>query len=99
MLEFSSHIKVLGLPIFAVLVFFLSFSIHDAHATTFTATQSGNWNDSETWGGSSPPTTVYYNDAVTIPTGISVTIQKGIQVLNHYGTINNAGGTININNG
>jgi len=37
---------------------------------TFTAIQSGPWSDTDTWGGSGPPTA---SDDVIIPTGITVT--------------------------
>jgi hypothetical protein len=40
------------------------------HAASFTAVQSGNWNDTATWGGTIPGNA----DIVTIPTGITVTI-------------------------
>src|SRR5437879_1153805 len=93
-----SRYKVLALPIFAVLMFFLSYSVHDAQATSFSAIQSGNWNDAATWGSSNPPLTINSTDTVTIPAGISVTIQNGDYIENYFGHINNTG-ELNINAG
>jgi len=71
--------------------------IQEADAVTFTATQNGNWNAASTWGGAGPPTTVTPTDTVIIPSGITVSINAGVTVLN-VGTITNFG-TININSG
>lgn len=47
---------------------------HDAHALTFTATQSGDWNDPATWGGSVPSST----DDKIIPFGVYVTTSDNV---------------------
>jgi len=65
----------------AVLVFALSFSIHEAHATTFTTTQSGNWNDPATWGGASPPT---------------IGSTKGMPLVAEYADFTNDSGIFNV---
>jgi len=83
------------LALFAGLVFVLSSSIHDAHATTFTATQNGEWVDTATWGGSAPPITINSGDTVSIPAGVAVTITARVTISNS-GTINNAGIITNI---
>jgi len=41
---------------------------------TFTSTQSGNWNDCDTWGGSNNPD---HGDVVTIAAGHTVTVPEG----------------------
>jgi hypothetical protein len=86
--------KFLILSVFTAIVFVLSFPIHDAHAVAYTATQSGNWNDSATWGLSvgliGPPTTISSGDTVTIPSGLTVTIHIGNTITNS-GTISNSG--------
>src|SRR2546427_12335982 len=79
---------ILLVPMLVALVFVLAFSIPDVHATTFTATQSGNWDDPATWGGSSSPITINSGDSVIIPDSISVLIPLG-------GTITNSGTIIN----
>jgi hypothetical protein len=63
-----------------------------AHAASFTAVQSGHWDNPATWGGSVPTST----DDVTIPAGIAVTIPNGLTVnrnswINNYGTLINNG--------
>lgn len=63
---------------------------HDAYATTFTATQSGNWNDANTWGGATPPVTNDFGNTITIPSGITVTNPIQMTVINN-GLINNSG--------
>ncbi|HET6457870.1 MAG TPA: post-COAP-1 domain-containing protein, partial [Nitrosopumilaceae archaeon] len=66
--------------------------------TAFTATQSGNWNDSATWGGAIPPITISSTDTVIIP-DLLITIPSGVTV-NNAGTIQMTGfGTQIINSG
>ncbi|MBI3136382.1 MAG: hypothetical protein HYZ14_17030 [Bacteroidetes bacterium] len=55
--------------LFAVL--FLFFSLSKSYATTVTATQNGNWNQTDTW---SPATVPGCFDTIVIPAGITVTI-------------------------
>ncbi len=60
--------------------------------TDFTATQSGNWSDPATWGGSGPPGST---DNVTIPVGITVTV-NGLSTCNNIilnGSLNHSGTT------
>jgi len=93
--------KFLILSVFTALVFVLSFPIHDAHAVTFAATKSGNWDDSATWSlsaGSNPPTTINSGDTVTIPSGLTITIQSGVTITNS-GTISNSGTIITYDDG
>jgi hypothetical protein len=62
--------KILILPVFAVLVFVLSFSIHDASATTLTWTGAGdgkNWSDPNNWDTRTSPTS---DDTITIKSSI-----------------------------
>jgi hypothetical protein len=101
--------KFLILPVLIVILV-VPFSIQDAHAATFSATQDGNWDNPTTWGlptGSSVPTTISSLDSFTIPAGVRVTIPAGETVTDN-GNINingvldvngdltvNAGGSIN----
>ena len=83
--------KSFYLFVFAVLIFTLSvFGIHDVHAASFTATQSGNWDDPATWGGSSLPAIITTSDTIVVPAGIEVLIPSAYTV-NNSGTINNFG--------
>jgi hypothetical protein len=78
--------------VFIVLIFTLSvLSVQDASAATFTAVQSGDWNDPATWGGAVPED----SDDKIIPAGITVTISTGIS--NSGTIINNPSGIITIN--
>lgn len=63
-----------------------------------TATQTGNWNSTATWGGQSVPTV---SDAVIIPNGVSVTVNVNNAVCASL-TINNSAngtGTLQFNSG
>ena len=64
-------------------VFTIGFSLSDAHAATFTATQSGNWNDPNTWGGAVPTVT----DDVDIQSGVTVTVTESTAI----GAVTNSG--------
>jgi hypothetical protein len=85
----------------------LTLSVQTAYAASFTATQNGNWDDSATWGGSTPPITINSGDTVTIPTAITVTIPSGLTVtdsgnlnINTAGVVDVAsGGTFTVNSG
>ncbi len=57
---------------------------------TFTATQSGDWNDPTTWGDTAPPIDIR-GDKVVIPFDIIVTIPSGVTIDNVGGTIDNSG--------
>src|SRR5690349_16929474 len=65
-----------------------------SQAASYSAVQSGDWNDSATWGGTVPSST----DHVTIPNGITVTITSGDTIERDGMTTVNGGGTL-INNG
>lgn len=51
------------------LLFFVS--VNKVFASTITATQSGNWEQTDTWGGAGPPGCF---DTIVIPAGITVTV-------------------------
>ncbi len=87
-----------------VLLVLLSFGI-DTYATTYTATQSGNWSNSATWsGGVAPVANVTTNDLIIISNGVTVTLDQE-QMLDHaqlilwvYGTLSGAH-SLDLNNG
>lgn len=54
----------------------LAFSLN-AHATAYTASVTGDWTNTATWGGSGPPVS---GDTVTINNGITVTITTAVTV-------------------
>ncbi|MBM2853002.1 MAG: hypothetical protein HW420_1549, partial [Candidatus Nitrosotenuis sp.] len=103
------------LSVFTLLIFTLSaFTIQDAYATTFTAVQSGNWDDPATWGLAEDPfsntTHITPDITIVIPAGVTVTINNNISIYSggtinnsgaiHRGTLNNnSGGTLNNNSG
>ena len=71
-----TKIKKTSLSIFASVL--LTGSIQ---ATTYTATQSGNWSSALTWGGAgSPGNTVGTVDNVIIPAGMAVTMDMDVAV-------------------
>lgn len=66
-------------------------NIENTNAAVRTASVTGNWNDTATWGGSSVPT---ISDDVVIPNGKTVTITADAFVKS---IVVNNGGTLNIN--
>src|SRR5580700_3714247 len=56
-------------------------------AATYTATTSGDWSSSVTWGGTAPAFSITGADAVVIPLGVAVTLDNDL-------TINNASATL-----
>src|SRR6185437_1709673 len=71
-----TEFKKMSLGIFASVL--LTGSIQ---ATTYTATQSGNWSSALTWGGAgSPGSTVGTVDNVIIPVGMAVTMDMDVAV-------------------
>jgi hypothetical protein len=59
----------------SLVVFLILAAFTTAHA--FTATTSGNWSSAATWGGTGPGGTVS-NASITIPTGITVTLDMDV---------------------
>lgn len=51
-----------------------------AQAETFTATASGNWTSTATWGASAPGGTISAGDIVIIPSGITVNLDTDVEV-------------------
>ena len=107
--------KILILPIFAVLIFVLSYSIHDAAATSVSWTGGGDnihWSDPSNWDTHMVPTS---GDVITIPSGTvhlninftltgSISIQaSGMLVIDSGQTLTNSGTVTNsgkiVNNG
>jgi hypothetical protein len=56
-------------------------------ATTYTATTSGNWSSTTTWGGTAPGFSITGADAIVIPLGVAITLDNNL-------TINNASATL-----
>ena len=81
--NFHSHTK-----------YFEENSGYSAHHFAFTNTQSGNWDNAATWGGSGTPGA---GDDVVIIAGTTVTVNTGLAA-SHDITIN-AGGTLSFNAG
>ncbi|MBV5323625.1 hypothetical protein JZU51_02610, partial [bacterium] len=76
-----------------VIVCFTSFS--DLFAAARVASVTGNWNDTNTWGGLSVPT---LSDAVTINDGITVTVDLALAECASLNTLNTGGITISGSN-
>jgi autotransporter-associated beta strand protein len=74
-----------------VLVVALFSNISNISAATRTASVTGNWNSTATWGGSAVPTS---SDDVTINTGVTVTVTANTAVAKTL-TIN-SGGVLNV---
>jgi hypothetical protein len=76
MKKIFTKFKKTSLGIFALVLFTGS-----VQATTYTATQSGNWSSALTWGGAgSPGNTVGTIDNVVIPLGVTVTMDMDVAV-------------------
>jgi len=76
--------KIIPLIVSILILGLIGFS-QEAVAATFTAVQSGDWNDPATWGGTVPGNT----DDKIIPSFISVTITSFVS--HEVGTIDNSG--------
>ena len=76
------------------LLFFLILGVGNVNAATRTASVSGNWNSTTTWGGSAVPTSA---DDVTINNGIAVTVNVAANC-NTLTTLNTGGITISGSN-
>ena len=59
------------------LITFLVVLLSNTYASSVTATQSGNWNQTDTWGGSAVPSCY---DTIVIPAGITVTITSTVNL-------------------
>lgn len=55
-------------------------SVTSGYAITYTASASGNWSSSTTWGGISPGSTISGADVVVIPSGITVNLDTDVEV-------------------
>ena len=87
MKKISTNFKKMSLGIFASVLFTCSIK-----ATTYTATQSGNWSSALTWGGAgSPGSTIGTIDNVIIPAGIDVTLDMDVAVNSVVSSISVAG--------
>jgi hypothetical protein len=51
-----------------------------AFGTTYTASVSGNWSNSATWGGTAPPFTLAVGDVVIVPLTFTVTMDQNVTV-------------------
>ncbi len=75
MKQIFTNLKKMSLGLCASVLFAGTIS-----ATNYTATTSGNWSNSATWGGSGVPTTLGLTDMVTIGTGVNVTLDVDVTV-------------------
>ena len=84
--------------LFFLTIFFFLFFIEsqDAYAATFTATTTGLWNSSATWGGAGTPANA---DTKIINSGVTVTISSGNSVTTTGPITINSGGNLTISNG
>jgi type IX secretion system substrate protein len=88
MKKIITTIRKMSLGIFASVLFTGSVS-----ATTYTATQSGNWSSALTWGGSGSPGSVISSiDNVVIPLGFTVTLDMDVTINSPLAYINVLGG-------
>jgi hypothetical protein len=84
MKKIFTNLKKISFGIFASVLFAGSMQ-----ATTYTASQSGNWSSALTWGGSgSPGNSVSGVDNVVIPAGINVTLDMDVTVSSLLSYIN-----------
>lgn len=98
--QYDKKMNLVILFMSAVLLLFVSV----ANAAIFTATSSGNWSSSATWGGSSPGVLIS-GDQVVIPSGITVTLDQNVSVsgalssLDVSGTLSGGVNTVTVVNG
>ena len=62
-------------------------------AATYTATTSGNWSSTTTWGGTAPSFNVTGGDAIVIPAGVAVTLDNSL-ILNNEGASLSVAGSL-----
>ena len=85
-------------PIRSIMLLTAMFVLNNMFAATFTAVASGNWSSAVTWGGSAPSFSVN-DDQITIPSGITVTLDNDLTVngllaeLTVNGTLNSSNTT------
>ncbi|MBK7130998.1 MAG: hypothetical protein IPM74_18620 [Crocinitomicaceae bacterium] len=77
---------------------FLTFSF-EAQASSITATQSGDWNQTDTWGGSAVPDGTPCYDTIIIPAGITVTVTNTVNLTGCPSTIVFVDGDLIFQNG
>lgn len=98
--QFDKNMNFVILFMSAVLLLFVSV----ANATVFTATSSGSWSSSATWGGSAPGVLIS-GDQVVIPLGITVALDQNVSVsgtlssLDVSGALSGGVNTVSIVNG
>lgn len=61
-------------------LFILLFCFNKSKASSITAGQSGNWNQTDTWGGMAVPDGTPCYDTIIIPAGITVTITANVNL-------------------
>lgn len=71
--------KVLRLRKASLLIAVTMLAANVAFGAIFTATTNGNWSESATWGGSAPSFNIT-GDQITIPSGISVTMDNNVTI-------------------
>jgi hypothetical protein len=87
MKKINTYIKKICLGVFAFALF-----TGNINATTYTATQSGNWSSALTWGGGGSPGSIISSvDNVVIPLGITVTLDMNVAINSTLSYINVAG--------
>ena len=72
--------KTLSHIIFSACMIMAVLSFNKSLATTYTASTSGDWSSSATWGGGSVPSTSITSDAVVIPSGVIVKVASNVNV-------------------
>ncbi len=94
MKKLITNFKKLSLGIFGFVLL-----TANAGATTYTATQSGNWSSALTWGGAgSPGSIVGAIDNVVVPLGITVTLDMDVAINSLVSSLNVAGSLNSTNN-
>src|ERR1700757_1329680 len=94
MKKIITNLKKMSVGLFASVLF-----ASGIHATTYTATQSGNWSSALTWGGAgSPGNTIGTLDNVVIPTGITVSLDMDVTVNSLVSYISVAGSLTSTSN-
>jgi hypothetical protein len=98
--QYDKKMNLVILFMSAVLLLFVSVT----NAEVFTATSSGNWSSSATWGGLSPGVLIS-GDQVVIPSGITVALDQNVSVsgalsnLDVSGTLSGGVNTLTVVNG
>ncbi len=81
------------------LILTLLFSTENCFGTSVTATQSGNWNQTDTWGGMAVPDGTPCYDSIIIPAGITVLITVTVDLTACPATKIFVGGALNFQTG